>query len=74
MRDVADVPRGHEEWIVDNPTTAAIEFAQRHPEFELAQPTWPFSESELQNNVTHWPGAWLRRTDNVPAVPQLTSA
>jgi cephalosporin hydroxylase len=61
MQDVADVPRGQASWRDDNPTAAAREFAQRHDEFEWAQPPWPFNESELVSNVTHWPGAWLRR-------------
>ena len=29
--------------------------------FVLEQPAWPFNESELTDNVTHWPDAWLRR-------------
>lgn len=61
MKDVHDVPRGNPEWTWDHPTAAAAEFAQRHPEFVLEQPAWPFNESELRENVTHWPGAWLRR-------------
>ena len=42
-------------------TQAAYEFAAAHPEFELAQPPWLFNESGLTQNITHWPGAWLRR-------------
>jgi cephalosporin hydroxylase len=61
MRQVHDVPRGNLEWLADNPTAAASEFAARHPEFCVEQPDWPFNESELRRNVTHWPGAWLRR-------------
>ena len=61
MLDLADAPRGRPEWRSDHPTRAASDFAARHPEFQLAQPAWPFSESTLKNNVTHWPGAWLRR-------------
>jgi cephalosporin hydroxylase len=61
MRDVCDVPRGKPEWADDNPVTAAREFARRHPEFVLEQPLWPFNESPLAANVTHWPEAWLRR-------------
>lgn len=61
MRDVYDVPRGKPEWINDNPTEAAIEFAQSHPDFIIEQPSWVFNESELNKNVTHWPGAWLRK-------------
>ena len=67
MKDLHDVPRGNPEWIWDHPTAAAAEFAEQHPEFVLEQPKWPFRESDLTENVTHWPGAWLRRalTDNL---------
>lgn len=61
MHDLADVPRGKAEWAVDNPTWAAREFAANHPEFLIEQPAWLFNESELQHNVSHWPGAWLKR-------------
>ena len=61
MKDLSDVPRGQPEWTWDHPTAAAIEFAAAHPEFELAQPPWTFNESGLSQNITHWPGAWLRR-------------
>jgi cephalosporin hydroxylase len=61
MKDLHDVPRGNPEWDKDNPTAAAAEFAAKHPEFEIEQPAWPFNESKLSHNVTHWPGAWLRK-------------
>jgi cephalosporin hydroxylase len=61
MKDVYDVPRGDLTWQFNHPTAAAAEFAARHPEFILAQPTWVFNESELTDNLTHWPGAWLQR-------------
>jgi cephalosporin hydroxylase len=56
-----DVPRGQPGWQTDNPTAAAHTFAQRHPEFSIEQPAWPFNESELTDVITHWPDAWLRR-------------
>jgi cephalosporin hydroxylase len=62
MKDLSDVPRGSHEWNWNHPTAAAAEFAERHPEFVIEQPPWPFSESDLTQNLTHWPGAWLRRT------------
>jgi hypothetical protein len=34
---------------------AVAEFVRRHPEFVVEQPAWPFNESELRTNVTHWP-------------------
>ena len=61
MCDLHDVPRGSPEWAEDHPAAAAAEFAREHPEFVLEQPAWPFNESTLARNVTHWPGAWLRR-------------
>jgi len=61
MLDLHDVPRGASEWAWDHPTAAAADFAARHPEFSLEQPPRQFSESELTANITHWPGAWLRR-------------
>jgi cephalosporin hydroxylase len=63
-RDLADVPRGNPDWKRDNPVAAAEEFAAQHPEFSIEQPPWPFNESELSQNVTHWPSAWLKRTEN----------
>ena len=61
MKDFSDVPRGNPEWIWDNPNKAAQEFAAETPQFLLEQPPWPFNESKLTENVTHWPGAWLSR-------------
>lgn len=61
MQDLHDVPRGKPEWKTDNPVTAARRFAQAHPEFLIEQPAWPFNESRLSTNITHWPSAWLRR-------------
>ncbi|MGH8616807.1 MAG: cephalosporin hydroxylase family protein [Burkholderiales bacterium] len=61
MQDLHDVPRGRPEWATDHPSAAAADFATAHPEFVLEQPPWPFNESTLATNVTHWPGAWLRR-------------
>lgn len=61
MYDLHDVPRGRPDWTWDNPAEAAKEFLKSHPEFVLEQPAWPFNESELDRNITHWPGAWLKR-------------
>lgn len=61
MREVAHTPRGTASWADDNPAAAARDFVARHPEFVLEQPSWPFNESPLAHNVTHWPDGWLRR-------------
>lgn len=61
MKDLDDVPRGNKNWKQDNPAAAAEEFVRMHPEFVIEQPIWPFNESELSENITHWPGAWIKR-------------
>ena len=62
MQDVADAPRGQAAWRTDNPISAVHDFLRTHSEFTLEQPSWPFNESDLDQNVTHWPQAYLRRT------------
>lgn len=61
MNNLFDVPKGHEEWIKDNPCEAVKEFLKDNTDFVLEQPKWVFNESNLDKNVTHWPGAWLRK-------------
>ena len=61
MQDLHDVPRGDATWKDDHPSAAAIDFALEHSEFRLEQPDWPFNESQLSENITHWPQAWLRK-------------
>lgn len=65
MEDLANVPRGDASWRHDNPSAAAREFAEQHDEFILEQPPWPFNESALTDNITHWPSAYLRRMCHV---------
>ena len=60
-RDLADVPRASKEWKTDNPYEAACAFAAAHPEFRQHQPPWLCRDSDLTENVTYWPGAWLER-------------
>jgi cephalosporin hydroxylase len=61
MEDVYDAPRGNPSWKTDNPVTAVREFLQESADFSEEQPAWPFNESPLERNVTHWPRAWLLR-------------
>jgi cephalosporin hydroxylase len=61
MEDLHDVPRGQPAWEDDNPKAAAAQFARGHPDFVLEEARPPFNEGSIDFNVTHWPGAWLRR-------------
>jgi cephalosporin hydroxylase len=71
MRDLSDVPGGEADWAANHPAAAAEEFAKANPEFLLEAPVWPFSETRLRNDVTHWPGAWLRRRSQDDVVSAL---
>lgn len=62
MRDVADAPRGERSWINDNPANAAEDFVAQSDGFEIVQPVWPFNESSLTDNISHWPSAYIKRT------------
>jgi cephalosporin hydroxylase len=61
MGEVCETPRGKPDWAYDNPAQAAIEFAARHPEFVIEEPSWRFNESALDRAITAWPSGWLKR-------------
>lgn len=63
IRSVADAPRGDESWTHSNPSAAAVDFVEKHPEFEIVEPGRDFDESMILSDVTHWPQAWLKRRD-----------
>ena len=56
-----EISNTHFDVAQDNPSAAARDFVLAHPEFVLEQPARIFNESELTENISHWPGAWLRR-------------
>ena len=61
MEFLHDVPRAGLHWQEDNPAVAARKFVSQHPEFVIEQPVWPFNESNLNKNITHWPSAWIKK-------------
>jgi cephalosporin hydroxylase len=61
MELAADTPRGGDDWATNNPIEAVKQFVREHPQFVVEQPAWPFNESELRENITHWPHGYLRR-------------
>ncbi len=61
MQDLHDVPRGENDWSWNNPASAANEFVKKNPEFVLETPEWSFNESNLNQNITHWPSAWIKK-------------
>lgn len=61
ITDLKDVPQNKKYRVDEGPCEAAQEFLKKHPEFTLQSPHWRFNESPLTENVTCWPGAWLKR-------------
>jgi len=61
MKNVSDTPRGNPDWIENNPLTAIDIFLKDHHEFELETQFFPFNESTIQFQITHWPNAYLKK-------------
>ncbi len=67
MKDLVGAPRSQADWDWNNPYSAAQEFLARRPDFALETPPWPFDESNgLRENITYWPGSWLKRVAAEP--------
>jgi cephalosporin hydroxylase len=61
MSQVVGAPRTQPDWSWNNPLEAALVFASSNSEFILEEPAFPFNEGVIQERVTYWPGAFLRR-------------
>jgi cephalosporin hydroxylase len=61
MKDLSDVPRGRPEWAWDNPSAAAAAFVEAHREFVLEEPSFAFNESKIEERLTYWPSAFIKR-------------
>ncbi len=61
MQQVVGAPRTKPDWSWNNPLQAARKFAASHPEFRLEEPAFPFNEGLVNERVTYWPEAFLKR-------------
>jgi cephalosporin hydroxylase len=61
MQEVVGAPRSEPDWKWNNPQSAVHEFLACHPEFVLSYPQWEFNEGLVDQPITYWPNAWLRR-------------
>ena len=48
-------------WYTNNPLNALREFVEENENFVIEEPKFPFSESEIDYRLTHWPEAYLKR-------------
>ncbi|QUD87230.1 cephalosporin hydroxylase family protein [Phenylobacterium montanum] len=61
MAQVVGAPRSAPDWAWNNPIGAVEAFLPAHPEFVLEEPAFPFNEGVVQDRVTYWPSAYLKR-------------
>ncbi len=61
MKDWYSLPHGKPEWREDNPVTAVHEFVAAQSNFEIEEPRWLFTESNLNERITYWPSAFIKR-------------
>lgn len=61
MGQMVGAPRTKPEWEWDNPKAAAIDFVQADPRFVIEEPRFPFNEGVIEERVTYWPGAYVKR-------------
>ena len=61
MQQVVGAPRTQDDWGWNNPISAVQCFLQKHNEFEVHEPEWPFNEGLLRQRVSYWPQAYLKR-------------
>jgi cephalosporin hydroxylase len=61
MGELVGAPRSTDDWAVNNPRQAALEFAAKNPHFSVEEPAFAFNEGAVSNWVTYWPGGFLKR-------------
>lgn len=61
MADLEGAPRSNPDWRWNNPQAAALDFVHNNPGFSISPPTFEFNEGSIEERVTYWPNAWIRK-------------
>ncbi len=61
MSKLTHAPRSKPDWVENNPLTAVREWVAAHPNFRIEEPAFAFNEGSVQERVTYWPDAFVRR-------------
>ena len=61
MGRLVGAPRSNPDWEWNNPTVAAEEFTDKHHDYEIEEPAFPFNEGMIDRRVTYWPRGFIKR-------------
>jgi cephalosporin hydroxylase len=61
MEQLAGAPRSAPDWTWNNPRQAALEFVTENPDFVIEEPRFAFNEGNVNERVTYWPSAFIKR-------------
>lgn len=61
QKDLVGAPRSSPDWATNNPAMAALEFVADNTNFVIEDPVIPFNEGTIQEKVTYWPNAFVKR-------------
>lgn len=61
MQDLVGAPRTEDDWDWNNPQTAVKQFLNERTDFIQQDPAFKFNEGIINERVTYWPKAYLRR-------------
>ena len=61
MQELVGAPRSTPDWATDNPQSAVNDFLAERDDFQLNEPMPLFNEGKVEQRVTYWPNAFLRR-------------
>lgn len=61
MEYLVGAPRSNEDWTLNNPKKAAEEFVMNNINFIIEEPKFPFNEGNIEERVTYWPSAFIKR-------------
>jgi cephalosporin hydroxylase len=61
MEDLVRAPRADPDWAWNNPRRATLDFLSENNNFILEEPPIPFNEGIVDQRVTYWPDAFVKR-------------
>ena len=61
MEYLVGAPRSSGDWATNNPKKAAEDFVKSNSKFIIEEPPFPFNEGLVNDRVTYWPSAFIKR-------------